>query len=633
MSLEASSSPPFEPVKSNRRRIPSAPLAAGQSFYEWTALSLLLASSAGGMWLFGGVRVWLAAPLLTLTFFGVLMAVARPFVFTSSPPWRIPLGSLVLLAPITWAGISILYSSVPYDGVLEWIQYLSVIGAYWAWCQLAGRQDRRRWLILILILAATFMALYALIQEFRHSRLVLIFERMPGYGDRASGAYFCPNHFANILEIFIPVCFALLVCRSAGFTLRLFSGYALAVMFPALYLTQSRSGWMAVLAGLTVTICAWAWRSSRRRFVWTLLIAPFAIAGAAVGAYAALPLVRQRVDIAFQGNMRINLWLDTLDMIRQHPLVGFGLGSYRWRYAAWQTHYREHMTPIFAHNEWLQTWADTGIVGLVLVLICVLFVGARLLRAIRSAERDRDAFLVMGFAGAFAGCLVHSSFDYNFHLYANNHVLAALLGLTVCDLRGLNSVATKPRPRWALLSASCLAVLAAISAITIYIRCAVSDGLYLYGEKKRENFDFVSAEAMYRKAARWKSDYWKPYLGLGELRSRQSFWNRVPGDREKQFEESLDYLGRARKLNPWDLKSGYAMYKIYRQRGENPEALEVIGDLVARGPGHARYQLEYGESLLIAGRKDEALQAFRRSLAIQFSEDAQAYIQELEAGT
>lgn len=614
-----------------RRRTSSLPLTLGQSVFDGVAILLILASSAGGIWLFGGVRIWLSAPLMALTLAGCVMAAFRPLIFRHPDEISVPPGFLLMAAALGWAAFRAAASATPYEGWIEWVQFASLIFVYWAWTEMAQHQRRVRWMLSILILAVTLMALYAIVQDVRGSRMVLTMERMEGYGDRASGAYFCPNHFAHVLEMMFPFCAAMVLCGGAGFTLRLFAGYALVVMTPALYLTQSRSGWMATLAGLAVVFCARSWRRGGRGFLTTLVLTPVVLAAVAATAYFALPLVRQRVDNAMHGNMRVVLWKDTIEMIRAAPWTGHGLGSYRWRYPQWQHHYHEHMNPIYAHHEILHTWAEVGLVGLLLVSAFVIRAAIRFARQLRAAEREKDACMVMGWLGAVVATGVHSLFDYNLHLYANNHLLFALTGLTAAGLFSSGKwqgLPLRTAGRWVLPIGAALAALCLSGFAT---RAAVSEWWFLRAEAKREDFDFAEAETLYRRAIRWSPGNARPYRGLGDLRARQSFWNRVPEDRARQSDEALSLYAMARERNPWDMETDYGTVRVLRNRGDEAGALEVLERIVARNPVQAFYQLELGEALLRAGREEEALAAFERSYRVQASDAAGWHIQELKS--
>jgi putative inorganic carbon (HCO3(-)) transporter len=613
-----------------RRRRHMLPISTGQSVYEWAAIVCLLASSVGGMWLFGGVRIWLYTPLLVVTLLGVALCALRPVFFREIEGAQFPPGLWTFALFIVWAGALIFTAAVPHAARVEWIPMAVLPLVYWAWTELASHQHRWRWLLFILIMSATFMVLYALIQEARGSRLVLTMERMPGYGDRASGAYFCPNHFANLIGILFPICLALMLCRSAGSLLRMLSAYALAVMLPALYLSQSRSGWIGVMAGAAVTLCARAWRHSRRRFALMLALAPAAVAAIGFAAYAGLPLVKQRVDNALAGNMRVDLWRDTLLMIEDRPWTGFGPGSYRWVYAQYNEYMRSFLNWEYAHNEILHTVAEYGLVGLASIAAAILVALIRLLPFLQRAERERDADLIAGLLGSLAACLAHGFFDFNFHIYANNHTLMAVAGIVVAALFGsgdLRPRALPPAVRW---TGAAFAVAAALALSFASVQSLLSDRWFRKGESARDEFSYAKAAEFYRRAIRLDPDYWRPYVGMGNLLQRQSFWSRDPETRKVQADEALRFYREAELRNPFDPDPAYGRSRLYHKQGRIEESIAELRRIVESDKRHAFYLVELGRRLTDAGRDAEALDAFERAQAIEPSEMAAWYIANLK---
>lgn len=562
------------------------------------------------------------------------MSALRPLLF-SDERWRLvwPPGMGFFLAWVAWAGYRAWTSPIPYAGLTEWLQLLALPAVYWAVSDLAGRYHRWRWMTLLLLTAVISVTIYGLIQHLRGTDRVLQFLRLPVYAGRLSATYFCPNHFANILELAFPFCLALLLCRDAGFSIRSLSLYGLVVMTPALYLTQSRSGWLAVLFGLSVTSCALAWRKSGRRFAVVLGAMPLLAAAIAFAAYAALPLVTQRVNNAMKGNMRIVLWKDTVRMIKDSPWVGHGLGTYRYRFQTWQFNYHENYNPIYAHQELLQTVAETGAVGGVLVAGLVVAGGIGFGRRLRRTERENGAALIAGLLGAVAAAVLHSCFDYNFHLFANNHLLIAFAGVTAAVLGSSNQLKTweAPRPlRWAV-AAGAIPICAAL--LYFYDSAALAELADRRGVREAEDFDYGAAERSFRSALRHSALYWHPWVGLGDLRLRQSFWNRLPADQKTQRAEAGEFYERALKGNPWDLDAMYGLTKVLDREGKPDESLAMWRRLIRAAPIHAFYQVEFGEALMRAGLNDEALLAFRQSQRLYGSEAAALHIREIEAAS
>jgi O-antigen ligase len=61
---------------------------------------------------------------------------------------------------------------------------------------------------------------------------------------------------------------------------------------------------------------------------------------------------------------RSQVWQANLDMVRERPLFGWGYGNYKKFRDPYYQRYPKADTTAHAHNNFLQIWVDTGLVGL-----------------------------------------------------------------------------------------------------------------------------------------------------------------------------------------------------------------------------------------------------------------------------
>src|SRR6185295_7641968 len=130
---------------------------------------------------------------------------------------------------------------------------------------------------------------------------------------------------------------------------------------------------------------------------------------------------------------RSHFWSVTLDVIKTYPITGSGLGSFAAIYTRFDTrngYYRLEQ----AHNDYLQTFSDAGIVGGILGLA---FIGI-LFRKGFQRRNTQDKFRRGVATGALAGCfavLVHSMFDFTLHTTSNALLFLILAALATLDRR------------------------------------------------------------------------------------------------------------------------------------------------------------------------------------------------------
>jgi len=126
------------------------------------------------------------------------------------------------------------------------------------------------------------------------------------------------------------------------------------------------------------------------------------------------------------GQLRGYIWKSTLDIIKNNPLFGTGLGTFAASfepYAAGYMEYSPNTGVDMAHNDFLQIAACTGIPGLFLYLLFLgtLFWGAN--RSIRNrcgsaAEEDTSCGEIPVLLAGIAGYLVFSCFGFSIAIYA-----------------------------------------------------------------------------------------------------------------------------------------------------------------------------------------------------------------------
>ena len=130
---------------------------------------------------------------------------------------------------------------------------------------------------------------------------------------------------------------------------------------------------------------------------------------------------------------RAHFWRVTLDAIKAYPLIGSGLGSFGAIYTRYDTRnglYRLEQ----AHNDYLQTLSDAGIIGAILGLAFIFILFRRGFARRETHDRFRRAVTTGALGGCFAA-LVHSFFDFPLHTTANALLFVILAAIATQDTR------------------------------------------------------------------------------------------------------------------------------------------------------------------------------------------------------
>lgn len=169
------------------------------------------------------------------------------------------------------------------------------------------------------------------------------------------------------------------------------------IALATLYLAQARGSMMGALLGATSMAAIKLMRTSALRSALWIAIAAAALAVVGVGfgeliANHILLLHDASRGVASGGSGRELVWAETMNLILEHPLFGVGLHqSSRYLHAA-----------AGAHNAYLATTAEQGLVGLAFYL--ALLVGGWARAAYKALNAPSAEHLVLvGFLGFFVG--------------------------------------------------------------------------------------------------------------------------------------------------------------------------------------------------------------------------------------
>jgi len=264
----------------------------------------------------------------------------------------------------------------------------------------------------------------------------------------AFGPFLNRHHFAGYMELALALPLGLLLSGSVESYKRPLYAFAAVVMAMSLVATNSRGGILSLGGELffVVLVASFDWgkkkdQSRVQRMRAALLRAGLAFGLVLVLVGGAVLISGPEVFTRFLGTPiaddpstgRGHFWSVTTDVIRAYPFLGSGLGSFSVIYTRYDTRnglYRLEQ----AHNDYLQTLSDAGIVGALLGIAFIVI----LFRRGFARRETHDKFRRGVSTGALAGCfavLIHSFFDFTLHTTANALLFLILAALATQDTR------------------------------------------------------------------------------------------------------------------------------------------------------------------------------------------------------
>ena len=337
----------------------------------------------------------------------------------------------------------------------------------WIGWWLAADRNALKILAVSFLAGAALSGLWAIVQHYFQDPF--LHSTQPEW--RIVSVFSNPNYFGNYMAAALPL--ALASALQAGDRRLQAATYLLTgLVYAGLLLTASRGAWFASISGCLVLafgiIRTLSWKGKPRKLLplSVLFLLLFAITILLMqrpsfyrGGYGPVSIPERFLStktLFGPGlepystiNHRFFIWKVSWEMIRSSPLFGLGYGSYQDHFPTFREHQKEteHFKTLswaqqsreilHAHNEYLQVWVESGLVGLLGFLGMV---GAGYLRAAQRAwNAGRGGLYMWAVVGMITAMLVHSLVSYPLRLSLNGMVFIVLLGIGFGSKRNILS--------------------------------------------------------------------------------------------------------------------------------------------------------------------------------------------------
>lgn len=214
---------------------------------------------------------------------------------------------------------------------------------------------------------------------------------------------------------------------------------------------------------------------------------------------------------SLSSNGRLHQWHVALDEWHAHPLLGGGAGSFA---EFWAADGPNQPQLLDVHNLYLETLAELGPIGLVMLV-------AALLVPLGAAVRARHRSLVPIAAAGYVAWLVHVAYDWDWELPGVTIAMILCGGALVVAARRRGRTAPRRTARAALLATVCIVGVAALFGL-------LGNRALARGVEAIHGKDYTAAVAATRDARRWAPWSSAPWAQLALIRQ---FENDLPGAR------------------------------------------------------------------------------------------------------
>jgi len=389
----------------------------------------------------------------------------------------------------------------------------------------------------------------------------------------------------------------------------------------------------------------------------------------------AISQIKGRISITeltnqFFSGGRAAMWKFTWMMIKDHPILGSGIGTFKYNSLRYQAKFFEQgdNRSIYsfghagkAHNEYLQLWAELGTIGLAIFLWLIIACFNYGIRYLKREKDEQKQGIMIGLMGAIVAVLVDGIFGFPLHLPATIVLFWLVIGLAVVvgskdevNTKKINISRFKPYLYIGII------FLTIFLCVTV-MRPFMARIYWYYGneEIKNQNYDYNKAIKIYEKALKWDPYLGNLYYDLGIIFMKRELYNTALANFEKsakyfdfpylplnlaiiylakgdldeaidEFKRAISYQGNVQTMPPLYCDLGNAYLKLERY-----EPAEIaFKNAIKINPKYMNAHYGLAGAYLNQNKIDEALVELKKVIELapnsQEAEYAREAIQKIE---
>jgi O-antigen ligase/tetratricopeptide (TPR) repeat protein len=537
-------------------------------------------------------------PLLCFQVYIMLQFIPLPpdIVRTVSPEtYRLYRETVFPDGPLNWVSLSINREHT----LMEFFRISSYAAFYVLTVQLLSKKEFLEKTIAVTALFASGLSFFAVIQHLLSNNKIFWFRQLTQEGP-FFGPYVNRNHYAGLMEMLFPLVLGLFLYYKPQVHYRSFRekmsglfnlketniyivlGFSAVLIATSVFLTLSRSGIVSLCVSLIFFGILFFYRGMDKKKAVVIVVIGLLIA-LTLGWFGWSSLFERFGAVKdARGNIaevRLPLWKDSINIIKDFPLAGTGFGTFVNIYPGYRTVPGDYIAE-HAHNDYLELLSDGGVIT---ALITGWFLITFFYKSFRVFGKRREMYSVYMFIAAVTGMFalfLHSITDFNLHIGANGLYFFFLMGLAV------SAANTRLREGLGDTYLTKMSMpLTALRALTVvlFIGCLIFNSGVLLGKGAFSSIKDIKLNAFQ------SSSLTQPYA---EKRDHGVLPEKISHDKELSSVRNAAY--RAAFFDPLNAKYQYAVANIEWSLANRQSALDHYMRAVQLNPAGGEYLQRLG---------------------------------------
>jgi len=593
--------------------------------------------------------------------------------------------NLTILLFILIATLSLLINNTFWIGLKDFINFLSFYLIYFLVINNIKNKYSLYFCLIVFFSCASLISIYLLIQYYNFDPFLSDIQRLTStLGNR--------NYVASYLALIFPIAFSFFLIESKKRN-KIFYEVALLIIYTGIIICHTRAIWIALFFSLLL----FGYLLSHYKInkilkdnkKWLIILFSFFLLITLI--YSTdNPLNRSSITAAeraistfdMQGSSlrtRLLIWQSTLDMIKEKPLLGFGLGTFPLHYLNYQAEILQRIPDYLnfvgkageAHNEYLQIWAEMGIIGLLSFLLIFMIFYKTKVNLIKKIGTINGKIIIIGLISGIMVTLIHSIFSFPFHVPAVGAAFWFIIGLTVasenifcnklkedkiidCKKISFFSEKNKKRYKWIKITIIILIFILMVIILNIFVIRPYRAELYLYqGRRWLIDKDYKNALPVISYAQELDPHNGRVLHALGATYYNLGKYNQgiyylqeakkymidintfyilgLSYSKLNMFKEAEEEFKQAIYLNPKFVEGYHYLGLLYFQKKDYDKAIEYWNKILEIEPNFLNKYVVLNNLGIVYNKKempDKALEYFLK--ALQLAPEGSPIIKEIE---
>lgn len=344
----------------------------------------------------------------------------------------------LLLFLLLFASLSVFWSENTGFFVFKWLFYLTFLVFFILGNLIDNNTKNLIKLFNILLIGASIVATIGILQHL--FLLDFFFQTVPPAATLGN-----KNMVAHIMVLILPLGFYLFVTGKKGIGTYL-SGVAVVVVTLYIFYTKTRSAWLAVALEWLFVVGYLLFNQQRKtigkeKTVITILSIFFLLLMVNISSSGWTPVfevLSNRVSDTYQSivntqgssqNDRYAIWLATLNMIVDNPVLGSGLGSFFYNLSNEGYANYKIIGVKRVHNDFLELAVELGLIGVFVLFAIIITTTARIIKAIKHNFDNNNGFLLYMLTIAIIASMVNALFSFPYQMIIPVSIAGIYIGI------------------------------------------------------------------------------------------------------------------------------------------------------------------------------------------------------------